>query len=418
VATTAEESTGMRRLTTRVNGSTVLAVAIMVTNVGTYGFQILAARMLGPEAYGAVASLMALLLVLSVAQLGLQATAARRVAADPTHTGQIEGVVLSVTYRASLALGALMLVLSPVVWHGLQLDSIAPAIVLAFAAVPSTIVGGQMGILQGERRWWRLAAVYLGVGIPRLALGTIFLAISPTETSAVLGVLIALCVPVAIGWWALRRPRSEGRRSEEHAMRPTLAEVMHSSLALLAFFILSNVDVMIARNVMSDHQAGLYAGGLILTKAVMFLPQVVVVLAFPSMSTEDESRGALVKSLGAVGAAGVASVLASWVLSGIAMIFVGGDKYQAIEGRLWLFAVLGTMLAVLQVLVYAVLARQHRKAGYLVWVAVVALIGLGLTMGTVTHLLLTVSSVDLVLTAVLLVTGLRRSAHTPDTMPA
>jgi len=404
----AEESTGLRRVTTRVNGSTVLAVAIMVTNVGTYGFQILAARLLGPEAYGAVASLMALLLVLSVAQLGLAATAARRVAAAPMHLAQIEDVVLAVTYRASFALGALMLVLSPVVWHVLQLDSIAPAIALAIAAVPSTIVGGQMGILQGERRWWRLAVVYLGVGIPRLVVGTLFLVVSPTETSAMIGVLIALWVPVICGWWALRRPRAEGRRSEEHAIRPTLVEVMHSSLALLAFFVLSNVDVMIARNVMSDHRAGLYAGGLILTKAVMFLPQVVVVLAFPSMSTEDESRGALVKSLGAVGVAGTLSVLAAWLLSGIAMIFVGGDKYQAIEGRLWLFAVLGTMLALLQVLVYAVLARQHRKAGYLVWIAVLVLVGLGLTMGTVTHLLLTVTSIDIVLTIVLLLLSLVR----------
>ena len=70
------------RLRALMRGSGGLAVAILVMNVATYGFQIVAARALGPAAYGAVASLMALLLVVAVVQLGLQATAARRIAAD------------------------------------------------------------------------------------------------------------------------------------------------------------------------------------------------------------------------------------------------------------------------------------------------------------------------------------------------
>ena len=63
------------------------------------------------------------------------------------------------------------------------------------------------------------------------------------------------------------------------------ARRFHNSHALLAFFALSNVDVVVARNVLAEHQAGLYAGGLILTKAVLFLPQFVVVIVFPSMSS-------------------------------------------------------------------------------------------------------------------------------------
>ena len=37
---------------------------------------------------------------------------------------------------------------------------------------------------------------------------------------------------------------------------------------------------------MSDSEAGLYAAGLIMAKAILFLPQFVVVIAFPSMSKE------------------------------------------------------------------------------------------------------------------------------------
>lgn len=113
-----------------------------VMNVTTYGFQIVAARLLGPPEYGALAGLMALLLVLSVLQLGLQATAARRIAAEPDHVAQIERTILAVTYRAALALGALTLLAFPAVWLLLRLNDPVPAVLLAAATVPMTVMGG------------------------------------------------------------------------------------------------------------------------------------------------------------------------------------------------------------------------------------------------------------------------------------
>jgi O-antigen/teichoic acid export membrane protein len=64
-------------------GSGVIAVAMGVMNLTTYGFTILAARLLGPAEYGALAAVMGLLLVVNVVSLGLQATGARRVSAAP-----------------------------------------------------------------------------------------------------------------------------------------------------------------------------------------------------------------------------------------------------------------------------------------------------------------------------------------------
>ena len=48
-----------------------------------------------------------------------------------------------------------------------------------------------------------------------------------------------------------------------------------------------------ARAVLPEEQAGLYAGGLIMAKALLFLPQFVVVVAFPSMSKQGASRRTL-----------------------------------------------------------------------------------------------------------------------------
>jgi len=177
---------------------------------------------------------------------------------------------------------------------------------------------------------------------------------------------------------------------------------VRNSHALLAFFALSNADVIVARGVLDGRESGLYAGGLILVKAVLFLPQFVVVIAFPSMSTETARRDALVKSIGLILGLGVVATLGAWVLSGLTLTFIGGHEYAAIQDQLWRFALLGTLLSMLQLLVYSVVARQSRWSVYLVWAAlVVLLIGARLTRD-VTALVDTVSVVDGALLLILL----------------
>lgn len=398
-----------------LRGGAGIAVAIAVMNVATYGFQMVSARVLGPADYGAVASLMAVLMVLAVLQLGLQATAARRISAEPDQVAEIEAAVLSVNVRASLALALLMLAASPVVWLVLRLDSIVPAVFLALAAFPLTMMGGQAGILQGERRWLALASLYLSMGVSRLVIGTLCILVSPNEASAMLGVLIGLFVPIVIGWWVLRGERPPVVPSERHGRRVIIREAWASSVVLLAFFALSNVDIVIARNVLSSHDAGLYAGGLIVTKAVLFLPQAVVVLLFPSMSTIDARRSALLRGLGLVVAIGGCATAGAYLLSGVAMTFIGGDDYADVESRLWLFAVFGTCLAALQLIVYSVLGRQGIRSKYVLWLGVAALGVAGAMTDTLMSLAVTVTVIDVVIVASLLAVSLWRLRPEPAT---
>ena len=58
----------------------VLAVGMGAANAGNYLFNVVMAFLLGPEAYGALAALLAVVLVGSVPGLALQAVVARRTA--------------------------------------------------------------------------------------------------------------------------------------------------------------------------------------------------------------------------------------------------------------------------------------------------------------------------------------------------
>ena len=385
----------------RRSGSIALAIAVM--NVATYAYTLVAARLLGPRNYGAFAAVMGLLLVVGVLQLGLQATGARRIAAHPEDVAEIEHNLRRVTWGASVGLALLCLLLTPVINAALHLDSLATASLVALVALPMTVMGGQAGILQGERRWTALALVYLAAGVPRLVIGTAFLLWRPTEFWAVMGVAIGFVAPTVVGWLALRDPRS-GHVPDTyggHGGWSVLRETARNSHALFAFFALSNADVIVARSVLDAHESGLYAGGLILVKAVLFLPQFVVVVAFPSMSTQSARRSALLSSVAAVAALGVVGTVAAWLFSGLALTFIGGQEYAAIQDQLWRFAALGSVLSVLQLLVYGVVARQSRWSVYLIWAALVVLVLWAQVASTVGELLNVVTFVDSTLLVVL-----------------
>ena len=384
-----------------------IAVAMAVQNVATYAFTIVAARRLGPAEYSAVASLMGLLLVVVVLSLGLQATGARKIAAAPERRADIEAALMSATYRSALALGALCLLLTPLITWVLDLDGWQPALMIGLSAIPLTIMGGQAGVLQGEHRWRSLGAIYLGVGVGRLAIGGVAMLISPTALSAMIGVAVAAWVPALVGALSLGHvgPRSATRSTVERGEQ-LLREVLGNSHALLAFFALSNADVVIARVVFDEQVAGLYAGGLILTKAVLFLPQFVVVIVFPSMASASGRREVYLKGLVVVAVIGTAATLGALVLSDLAITFVGGPAYQEIEPLIGWFALLGTLLAMIQLMVYEVVARQQRGSVWLLWAGLAAVAGVAAYVVTEGQLLLSVLVVDGVLLLALLAIAL------------
>ena len=300
----------------------------------------------------------------------------------------------------------LLLVLAPLVNRLLRLDSLPTAALVAVASVPFTDhgrPGRASSRASGAGRRSRSSTSLSGV--PRLVIGTALIWWRPSETAALLGTAprrrARRSSPAGGSCAARATPAS---RSETHGFRRVIVETFRNSQVLLAFFALSNADVIVARNVLPEHDAGLYAGGLILTKAVLFLPQFVVVVAFPSMSTIAERRRALTAEPGArrrhrrrrdPGRRGAAPAGA------------GLRRRRTTTPRsptTWLvFAVLGTVLSMLQLLVYSVLARQAHRSVYLVWLALVVLVGARPAhLGSCEQLLTVVLAVDAALLAVLL----------------
>ncbi|CAN5140417.1 hypothetical protein BH09ACT10_BH09ACT10_02310 [soil metagenome] len=362
----------------RLSGGSWVAAGMMVMNVAVYGFNIVAARILVPAEFGAVTALLGVFLVGSVVAIGLQTTVARRVAIAPDRAAEeaVTSDALRITLTVAVSVAAIVCVASIAIAPLLRLDSVVPVILCGLALLPYTILGSLLGLAQGSSRWKALATIYLTTGVARLLIGAAALVISPTVTSAMLGLAIASWLPVLLGFrmlgLSLQLPHTD-------SLRPMMRELLGGSHALLAYFVLSSLDALIARSLFDEHDSGLYASGLILTKAALFFPQFVSVVLFPDMARSSKG-GARRRALAIVAAFGALAVAATALLPGLALILVGGDKYGEIESRLWLFALEGAALAVVQLLVFDALARHAHGIVLMIWAAVGAVLVLAFSL--------------------------------------
>ncbi|WP_293785716.1 lipopolysaccharide biosynthesis protein [uncultured Aeromicrobium sp.] len=381
----------------RLASATLVAAAMMVMNVVTYGFNLVAARLLIPAEFGAVTALLSIILVANVVSLGLQATIARRLSvAPPADRPAIIGAASRVTWSVSLGVGVVVASGTVVMTPLLRLDSPVPVLLCGAMIVPLTVMGAQAGVAQGTERWHKLSAIYLGNGFGRLIGGCTGIVLMPTATGAMLGLAIGAWLPVIAGLGLLRV------RGEHDDVRLLLTETAGSAFALLSYFVLSNADALIARNLFDPHDSGLYAAGLILTKATLFLPQFVSVVFFPTLSRDETHRSRLLAAA-SVALLGACVIGGSLLAPQLALALVGGPQYAEIVDALWLFALSGSFLALAHMLVFDALARRAKGATGLIWATLAILVTLAYSLDVeTTGLVLIVAGCSGTLCALLL----------------
>ncbi|MFC0625212.1 lipopolysaccharide biosynthesis protein [Kribbella deserti] len=361
-----------------LKGASLVGIGMAVMNVAAYGFTLVAVHSLAPAQFGALTALLGLVLIGNVASLGLQATGARRIA---THTGPGQAVLADSLLKAGRVggtwLAVLALLATPVIILLLHIDSIVAVALLAPTLGLLTVLGGQLGVLQGGEHWRELAVVYAVIGVGRLGLGGLGLLIEPTLVGAMGGIALGAALPVMVAAFVLRG--STGAQPGE--VRQIFHETLQGTHALAAFFVIANADVLLARALMDPDDSGRYAAGVIVAKACLFLPQFVSVVVFPSLASDPDDSRRLRNAVKIVAGISLIAVLGTLLLPKLVVAVVGGEQYAAIGPIAWLFAISGSAYAVLQLVVLAAIARQER------FVAMVEWIGLGILTGSVLLLL-------------------------------
>ncbi|MFC8381638.1 polysaccharide biosynthesis protein [Nocardia sp. NPDC057272] len=384
----------------------------MTANVAGYLLQLLAASWLGVEGYSEFASLLAVQLLCAVPALAMQNVVAREVV-----RGASLRAVRAMMWRCAALVAAVAVVLIPVV--AVVLDVGVWAAAAALGAAPALVIlSGEQGILQGGNHFRALATVLAMAGTARVAPALLALALGGGAAGALWagagGIVGAAIVAgrIARSTTGSADPPTDGSGDAGNSREPMtktvgVLPVLRAVQVQAALMALSSVDLIVVRIVLDEVDASRYSLGTIATKIAFWLPQAVGVVLYPRMAQPTHSARAIRDALSVLSVIGVVAVLGAALAAPLAPLFAGAD-YAPIQGMLWLFALHGAILAVLQGALLSAIAVERTALAAVTWLGLAVEVTLMLAFArTIESLIGTAVSVAAVTTTIVAVVVLR-----------
>ena len=140
-------------------------------------------------------------------------------------------------------------------------------------------------------------------------------------------------------------------------------------IGLLAITSLTTADVIVAKAVFDDHDAGIYGSASLVGRVILYLPAAIVTVLLPKVSaraTRGETSGdILAASVGVTVGASALLTLAYAVLPGTVVQLAFGSAYDDAGSLLFLFGIAMSGYALLNVLLIYHLARNATAMSWL-----------------------------------------------------
>jgi glycosyltransferase involved in cell wall biosynthesis/O-antigen/teichoic acid export membrane protein len=352
-----------------VRGSVPLFLSLGLLNASNYVFHIFASRLLGPAAYGALAALLAFVLVVSVPCGVLQTVVAKHFAGLDTadedgYRSLTVGVTRGVTVVAVLGAGAL-LAAAPLVAAFLRVG-VPTALLLGPYVLFALVASVPLGVLQGRMRFGRLGGAQATGVVVRFVTGLGLILLGLGVAGALLATVLAQGAMLLVALHLNQLPRGIWR-SISPTREALRGHVVPTLVALSSFWLLVETDIVLARHFLPAASAGVYSSVGVLSRAILFLPAAISLVALPhfaqSRDRAGEARRWLTISLWltgllAIGTFGFMVVLRTQLLSvTFGLRFVAGASLLPILGLAM------AALALTNVLIYfhvAMETRAHR----------------------------------------------------------
>lgn len=357
-----------------------------------YVFNIVVARILDKDQFGAFSSLFSLLSILIIIGGGVSLVIIKFSAllyAKKDYIALASFIRLLFYYLGLLSLGLILLfgLASPFIYDFLKLDSFGPLIILALSIglAFTGSVGGS--VLRGIQHFAQSSGSSLfGAIIKIIALLVFTLPFWPMSavTGAMLSVPASAIMMILLDVFFLRdilgQYNPKKPKLPHFKWRDVLIYSIPATMAVLGITMLNSVDVILARNYLSPEASGDYAALATLGKIIFFATSAIPMAMFPIVSARhavnEPHRKMLFASFGVV-------ILMSLVAFGFYQFFpefiinlLIGEKFLTIAPFLGKFALIMGMYSLINVLVNYYLSIQKYTLSILPILASLALIGM------------------------------------------
>jgi O-antigen/teichoic acid export membrane protein len=345
-------------------GGLSFMIALATVGAGNMGFHVVVSRLLGPAAYGAFGSLLAVLTLMTVPASGFQTLVTAR-AARVVESGRVpDGQVL---LGRALTLGALgtvvMLVASPVIQGLLRLDSIWPALWLALYCIPLAGTVVPWGLLCGRGRFGTVGAIAVTSTVVRLSMAVLFI----KAGLGVSGAVAASVVSDGLQALALHIASRRGMREEPAAVSLRLGakSSVGGVTAYWGLWLLTGIDTIAARQLLDPVASGRYSAAATAVHGALYGAHAISLASLPAFAAVDErnARRSLIRALLITAVLTIPAMVAMTVLSPWLVPLVFGSTFQVPILVIALIACATVQIALLWVLVQYHIARAWRGIG-------------------------------------------------------
>jgi O-antigen/teichoic acid export membrane protein len=349
-----------------LGGSMVMLVGSAVVSAFNFGYNVAAARMLGPEGFGHASAAVTLLMLVSAITLSFQLVCAKFVARNETAAGKQR--VYRALHRKAWFVGLLLAVslaaASQPIAHYLNLPSAAIVILLAAGIAFYVPLGATRGRMQGTCSFRPLSGNFVLEAVIRFG-GALALM---WAGYGVLGAVGAITASVAIAY-LLPSPRSrkEPQPADATFVPASFREGMQAIVFFVGQVIINNIDILLVKHFFSPERAGLYAAVALVGRVVYFSSWQVASAMFPiaAGNKEKDDLSVLVVPLLLVVAIAVGAVVLLGTFSHAIVTFVFGGRYGEAEPLLSLYAASTGCYALSVVLMTFEMSRKIANTAWL-----------------------------------------------------
>ena len=387
-----------------IQGVIVVGAGLAVPQVLAYAASVVAARLLVPAEFGAFGAMQGITQIGTPIGLAIQAIAARKLVQNSSNKHHD---LLKFGLEVSIAVMLATLLISFPLSSIFNIDYLV--LVLTIGAIaPFVFISTQLGIAQGKEFYLKLAGIYIVFGIGRSISAIVGLFVYPELISVGIGFFGGTLLSAIVAHFILGNSKKFWKTDRAEK---SVKELWKATQALFALYVLVNIDVLLARVVLTPEESGVYTVGMLVAKIAFFMPQAITVVLFPKMGKNDSSalRLAVIgTALIGAGYVGVCYFGSEFVVNAI-----GGSGYSELYSEVWLFAIEGALFAILQVLLYGRIAREDTKVSILLWIgSIIATINVWLiATDTIITVVSSLIGVTLILVIIAAVTELKHRAN-------
>ncbi len=341
-------------------------ISALVVNAGNYAYNLILGRILGPQQFADAAILITFLLVLSFIAMTFQLATAKF---SVLFEDSIFLSFLKKSYLYALVTGLLLgigiLIFAKNLQHLLHTESFFMFVLFGIGVPLYFLMSVNRGVLQGKKRFGRLAITYQTEMLSRLIF-TVSLLLVLTNISSSIIVAIGILVSLIFGLFPFAKEKISFKKevllSKEHK------DHIKKFFLLTAFYelsqiIINNSDILLVKHYFEAYDAGLYASLALIGRVVYFVAWMFVMLLLPKVvqlhKEGKPTTSVLSKYVLYIGILAFIIIIVCYLFPTLVVQLLFGNAYVSIAPLLWKYAIATSLFAISNIFAYYFLSLDN-----------------------------------------------------------